>query len=242
MIKKLTYETDKCLMDCDGLVIPSHNVRVLYNSENARPFIYFRPNANNDGPEDGIVIVGENGSTHRNLVNMHLMEIKGKYQIKNEKELLRGRLWYNVNDFGEVITLWDKEYIGPITSDLMRRVKNSMYEIEGIDIGDMWLSFLCEGSDYYMEQVDDYIFGGYSDKTDLIQALAKQEKIMKSGSGHSDKYSAWDYNNQGVGYLGYHLMTRQDESKNSKVLFSKSDIKQMVLECVRRILTTNHNP
>lgn len=241
MIKKLTYETDKCLIDCDGIVIPSHNVRVLYNSNTARPFVYFVPKSNGDNSGTGVAIVGPYGSTHRDLVNQNMMLIKGKYQVKNEQELLRGRIWENVNDFGDMITIWDTHYGGPITSDLINRLRESLCIHEGIEIDDMWLSFLCDKntSDYYLITVDDYIFGGYSDKKDLIAAFEKQSKVSH---GESDKYKAWDIYNQGTGYLGYHLMTRQDESKNSKVLFSESDIKQMVLECVRRILTINHNP
>lgn len=235
MIKKLTYDTDKCLIDCDGIVIPSHNVRVLYNSNTARPFVYFDPKSNGDNSGTGVAIVGPYGSTHRDLVNQNMMLIRGKYQIKNEQELLRGRIWENVNDFGDMITIWDTYYGGPISSDLINRIRESLCIHEGIEIDDMWLAFLCDKNtcDYYLITVDDYIFGGYSDKKDLIAAFEKQSKISH---GESDKYKAWDIYDQGIGYLGYHLMTRQDENNGSKMVFTESDIKHMVNECVKKIL------
>ena len=240
MIKKLTYDTDKCLIDCDGIVIPSHNVKVLYNSNTAMPFVYFDPNSNGDNSGAGVAIVGPYGSTHRDLVNQNMMLIRGKYQIKNEQELLRGRIWENVNDFGDMITIWDTYYGGPISSDLIKRIKESLCIHEEIEIGDMWLSFLCDRNtcDYYLITVDDYIFGGYSDKKDLIAAFEKQGKISH---GAPDKYKEWDIYDQGIGYLGYHLMTRQDESKCKKLILSESDIKDMVVECVNRILTEHSN-
>lgn len=236
MIKKLTYDDDKCIIDCDGIVIPSHGVRVLYNSNTAKPFIYFEPHSNNENSGEGIAIVGPNGSTHRGLVNQNMMLIKGKYQVKNEKELLRGRIWENINDFGDVITFWDEEYINPISSELINKVKEALIISDGIDIGDMWISFLCENCDFYFITVDDYIFGEYSDKTGLIPAYSKQQSIKKHGTVSSDKYKDWDYKNQGIGYLGYHLMTRQDEGKKTKIVLSESDIKEMVIECIKRIL------
>lgn len=235
MIKKLTYGTDKCLIDCDGIIIPSHNVRVLYNSNTARPFVYFEPNSNYDGQGAGVSIVGPKGSTHRYLVGQNMMLIRGKYQVKEEKKLLRGRIWENVNDFGDMITIWDEFYGEPISSNLISRIKESFHINEGIEIDDMWLAFLCDKNtcDYYLITVDDYIFGGYSDKKDLIAAFEKQSKMP---SGPADKYKDWDYKNQGVGYLGYHLMTRQDESKVKKMVFTESDIRHMVNECVKKIL------
>lgn len=233
MIKKISYDTDKCIIDCDGIVIPTHDVRVLYNSKTAKPFVYFEPKSNYNS-DTGVSIVGPNGSTHRDLVNQNMMLIKGKFQIKNEQELLRGRIWENVKDFGDMITIWDNVYGHPISSDLINRVRESLCINEGINIDDMWLVFLCDRntSDYYLITVDDYIFGGYRDKKELIAAFEKQGKIS---SVSSDRFKEWDIYNQGIGYLGKHLMTRQDENNSRKIVFTESDIKYMVNECIKKI-------
>jgi len=101
----------------------------------------------------------------------------------------------------------------------LKLVKNPTISIVGV----------CQ----YLITVDDYIFGGYSDKKNLIAAFEKQSKITH---GEPGKYKEWDYKNQGVGYLGYHLMTRQDESNGQKMVFTETDIRHMVNECIKMIL------
>lgn len=243
MIKKLTYDNDKCIIDCDGVVIPSHGVRVLFNSNTARPFMYFDPNANYNNPDNGVVLVGPNGSTHRNLFNQNMMLIKGRYQIGDEdKELLRGRIWEDIKDFGALITFWEKEYNKPISSEVIGKLKRAIKSTEGIDIGHMWLVFMTGRYDYYFIEANDYIFGDYSDPTDLDYAYTRQQNVRKGGAV-ADRYAEYG------GYLPYKLLRYQsdenkmstdknilNESKKSKMVLSESDIRKMVIECIKRLL------
>ena len=201
---------------CDAIYLPFWGIDEVFASQNALPFVlyfnhYGRPK----------LLIGNKGDGHYDIFEDNMMDGVDRY------DTLCGRVWleqpYNI------LTVWCDCRSEMLSYDKFSIIANAFYEKEGIDIYNAKLVFEddCEDEPFsfrhddqtyyiYSISVEDYILLKMkSFKSVINEYNEKENKNKKFRSAPAGKWSEWDYKNQGVGYLGYHLMTRQDENKNS---------------------------
>lgn len=198
---------------CDELVLPFWGINLSYES-NSFPFVAFFNVFNNI-----IVAIGENGWAHSDVFS-HISN------RKDRNECLCGRIW---NLATPILTIWedvaDRELLSPksmkkILDELGKKRKDIYSAIlifEALDNGKIkdWGIRPINGFYIYSIPVSEYISNALSSLEDVVKLYEIQEKRKESSiKKPKGKWDEFDYNGNGLGYLGYHLTTRQDESKN----------------------------
>ena len=219
---------------CDEIYLPFWSIKGWYQDNNCFPFIaYFDKHYI-------MVSIGGWGGTHAEVLDTLPKGI-------DRSNVLCGRYW--MYEKTNILTIWDDSssmFFDPQTfSEMIKKIEkisdvdilNSKYIFEG-NYENTQRSWGADDSvPYYIYSipVKEYMSKKMSCPEDVINEYEIQEKKTSlSKNATASRWSNWDYKNQGVGYLGYHLMTRQDESKNmlnEGILYDKlpEDIKLSII-------------
>lgn len=248
MIRKYTpkkYESVNVM--CDYLKLPFWNIEISYMDKNSIPFIY-------GITEKGVdfVMLGNNGGRHDDTICKNIKKLVSYGLSINRSDYLCGRIWFIHSADEEIpfglITLWDNE--APkgysdgkhiqIIKDLLMDKKINVSEFEIITqtkkINDLSV---------YTIPIEDYIRLRLNKTKDIPLAYEMQQKKRQRGSSYKREWDAFDYKDQGVGSLGYHLTAYMDENKNkknkykmSKKLINESKLAQLVYECTMEYINS----
>lgn len=221
---------------CDEIYLPFWGINEWYESKKAYPFVAYI-----DEYGKISVAVGKKGWTHNDIFS-DILDLS-----VNRSKSLCGRFW-NLST-KKILTIWDDSPSFFLQSSTFSQIVDSLSE-EGLSVYNANLIFEAYedgelkawtygpsevGFYIYSIPVKDYVSKKMSSFSDVVKEYDIQERKKASLAGApAGRWKNWDYKNQGVGYLGYHLMTRQDENKNmlnEGILYDKlpEDIKLSII-------------
>lgn len=250
MIRKYTPKKSESVnVMCDYLKLPFWNIEISYMDKNCIPFIY-------GITEKGVdfVMLGKNGGRHDDTICNNIKKLVSYGLSINRSDYLCGRIWFIHSADEEIpfglITLWDNEapkgysdgkHIQIIKNLLMdKKINVSEFEIitQTKNINDLSV---------YTIPIEDYIRLRLNKTKDIPLAYEMQQKKRQSGSSHKREWDAFDYKNQGLGSLGYHLTAYMDENKSNKTknkmnkkIIDENKLSQIVYECAMEYI--NNTP
>lgn len=264
MIQKFStksYKKKRVYANCDDLSLPFWGIDEMFTNDNAIPFIYGKKNNGED-----FVLLGERGAAHFEIFYTFKNEL-ADIGIKNKNNVLNGRVW-NIkstvkNGPNGILTFWASEGPFRVSSKLVEKIV-LLLKKQNIDVSNytiVYENYVYHGqvtvfeesndenqkNGVYAISVPDYISLRCDSLEELPEEFERQEKKRSmSNSGMSSRWKDWDYKGQGIGYLGYHLMTRQDENNNKKnvknmktnkiIELNEAKLKKIVSETLKRAL------
>jgi hypothetical protein len=230
--------------NCDDVNLPFYNYEQWYLSRFSFPFIYGVDRDGND-----FVLLGGRCGTHSEIISDFYTELHCMGCGERNK-LFCGRVFENNSSNGNVpkgfLTVWVSDTPEEYTSS--KRMKR-IYELlkkQNVDILNYSI-FVEEENNIMLEEkreralyeisVKDYIALNIRSLSYLPLAYERQERCSNSKYNRPE----WEQFDDGSGnnYLGWHLLTRQDESRNMKknlIRINENLINEIVKKSVKRIL------
>lgn len=240
MIRKFTPDKNKKVsVEGDYLMLPFWRVETIFTSKRCLPFIY---GITESGKK--FVLVGERGGTHNGIISDNREHLHSLGLSLNRNDYLCGRIWYLNSLSREVpdglITLWDNECPdgysnGPQMAIIKELLNGKKINVSGFEI----ITMDKDGDDYnvYTIPIEEYIKERISNTNEIPDAYKRQEKRHKRSHGYMKHWDEFDYKNQGVGSLGYHLTAYMDENNckkkqnKMKKILDEEKLTALVYEC-----------